>query len=69
MVEAQIDAEVIGGQITGATQTQNSIARQCVPKKGAENGEQWDEVLDSFAEGSMNINFYNNMIQQVFFSL
>jgi hypothetical protein len=62
MVEAQINAEAISGQITGSSQNQNSIARQCVPKKGGENGDQWDEVLDSFAEGSMNINFYNNMI-------
>jgi hypothetical protein len=33
-----------------------------MPKKGGENGDQWDEILDVFAEGTMNINFYNNMI-------
>jgi len=33
-----------------------------MPKKGAESGDHWDEVLDTFAEGAVNINFYNNMI-------
>jgi hypothetical protein len=32
-----------------------------MPKKG-ENGDRWDETLDVFAEGTVSINFYNNMI-------
>jgi len=32
-----------------------------MPKK-AEVGDKWDEILDVFDTGVMNINFYNNMI-------
>jgi len=30
--------------------------------KTAEKGDTWDEILDIFKTGSININFYNNVI-------
>ena len=38
-----------------------SKIRLCMPT-GVETGDKWDEVLDLFKTGSININFYNNVI-------
>ena len=38
-----------------------SKIRLCMPTT-VEKGEIWDEVLDVFKAGSININFYNNVI-------
>jgi hypothetical protein len=35
--------------------------RLCMPTT-AETGDRWDEVLDMFKTGSININFYDNVI-------
>ena len=34
---------------------------ECMPKV-PETGDQWDEPLDCFTNGCININFYNNVI-------
>jgi hypothetical protein len=57
-----MNADKMSVPISSSAQSSSSVARPCMPKKGGENGDQWDEILDVFAEGTMNINFYNNMI-------
>ena len=61
MVEALINAESIQTHITSDEPESNKLERQCLPK-GVETGDKWDEILDLFDQGVMNINFYNNMI-------
>jgi len=33
----------------------------CLPTT-PETGEKWDEILDNFQTGQININFYNNIV-------
>lgn len=46
-------------------QSQNpkkSKVRLCFMPSATETGDTWDECLDGFKTGSININYYNNVI-------
>ena len=62
MVEALMHTEMVTAPIhsEGPSSAKSKI-RLCMPK-APETGEKWDEVLDLFKTGSININFYNNVV-------